>query len=134
VYGRLHSVILSSARKRKGSGVETDFNSPNKRRKNFRSRLEYWEILIKSESGNLTEPCDQIMRIKDEDSRSGGSHWGVYESEEIGEIIRKTFGTGGESGIFIYLRLLKYIYQYIKHLDISYASEVFVTNQRAQYV
>ena len=52
---------------------------------------------------------------------------GVYELEEGGEIMRRTFGTEEESGIFIYLRLLKYIYQYIKHLDISYPSEVFAT-------
>jgi hypothetical protein len=62
----------------KWRGVETDFYSPYKRRQNFKSRLEYWEILSKCERANLTEPCDQIMRIKDGDSRSGGS--GGYTS------------------------------------------------------
>ena len=72
---RLNSVILSPATKRKGRGVEcsAEFYSPSKRRKNFNSKLEYWEILTKSESGNLEKPCDQLMRIKDRDSRSGGS-------------------------------------------------------------
>ena len=53
-----------------------DFNSPSKRRKNFRSKLEYWEILSKSEIGNLVEPCDQIMGINDGDNISGGSGGG----------------------------------------------------------
>ena len=72
---KLNSVILSPATKRKGRGVEcsAEFYSPSKRRKNFNSKLEYWEILTKSESGNLEKPCDQLMRIKDRDSRSGGS-------------------------------------------------------------
>ena len=52
--------------------------------------------------------------------------WGVYELEEIGGTTRRTFGTEEGSSI-LYLRLSKYIYQYIKHLDISYPSEVFVT-------
>jgi hypothetical protein len=72
---KLNSVILSPAAKRKGRGVEcsAEFYSPSKRRNNFNSKLEYWEILTKSESGNLEKPCDQLMRIKDRDSRSGGS-------------------------------------------------------------
>ena len=74
-YKRMNSVILSLATKRKGGGVEclADFYSPSKRRKNFRSTLNYWEMLNKSESGILAEPCDPIMDIKDGDNRSGGS-------------------------------------------------------------
>ena len=53
--------------------------------------------------------------------------WGVFELEEIGGTVRRTFGTEEGSGIILYLRLSKYIYQYIKHLDISYPSEVFAT-------
>ena len=56
-----------------------------------------------------------------------GGGVGVYEIEGRDEIFRRTFGTEEESCIFVYLRLLKYIYQYIKHLDISYPSEVFAT-------
>ena len=72
---RMNSVILSPATKRKGGGVQSleDFYSPSKRRKNFRSTLNYWEMLNKSESGILVEPCDPIMDIKDGDNRSGGS-------------------------------------------------------------
>ena len=55
-----------------------------------------------------------------------GVVWGVYELEEIGGTTRRTFGTEEGSSI-LYLRLSKYIYQYIKHLDISYPSEVFAT-------
>jgi hypothetical protein len=52
--------------------------------------------------------------------------WCVYELKEIGGTIKRTFGA--EDGVVFYiLRLLKYINQYIKHLDISYPSEVFAT-------
>ena len=45
--------------------------------KNFKSKLEYWKIISKSESGYLAEPCDETMRIKERDNRSGGSGGGV---------------------------------------------------------
>ena len=73
------SVILSPATKRKGWGVEhsAEFYSPSKKIKTFKSKLEYWENMTKTESGYLAEPCDETMVIKERDNRCGGSGGGV---------------------------------------------------------
>jgi hypothetical protein len=60
---RLNSAIISPATKRKGGGVEymAEFSSPNKRMRNFKSKLEYWETMKKSKSNILAGPCDDSM-------------------------------------------------------------------------
>jgi hypothetical protein len=75
---RLNSAILSPAAKRKGGGVEymAEFSSPNKRMRNFKSKLEYWETMNKSESSVLAGPCDDVMAAKDGDKGPGGSGGG----------------------------------------------------------
>ena len=75
---RLDSAILSPAAKRKGGGVEymAEFSSPNKRMRNFKSKLEYWETMKKSEGSVLAGPCDDSRFDKDGDKGPGGSEGG----------------------------------------------------------
>ena len=54
-----------------------EFYSPSKKIKTFKSKLEYWENMTKTESGYLAEPCDETMVIKERDNRCGGSGGGV---------------------------------------------------------
>ena len=106
-----------------------EFYSPSKKIKikNFKSKLEFWETKTMTENGNSVEPGDPVT-LKERDKGSGGSEVGV------GVYSLRRFGNYSEGHlvlkrkvVFLYLRLLKYIYQYIKHLDISYPSEVFAT-------
>ena len=115
------SVILSPATKRKGWGVghSVEFYSPSKKIKikNFKSKLEFWETKTKTENGNSVEPGDPVT-LKERDKAAVGVGWGVYSwrrlgNDSEGHLVLK------RKVVFLYLRLLKYIYQYIKHLDIS---------------
>ena len=74
----LNSATTSPAAKRKGGGVQdmTEFSSPNKRMRNFKSKLEYWETMKNSDSGVLAGTCDDKMAARDGDKELGGNKGG----------------------------------------------------------
>ena len=65
--------VVEAKRKGGALGYMAELSSPNKSMKNFKSKLDYWETITKSESSDLAGPCDESMAAKDGHKGSGGS-------------------------------------------------------------